>query len=318
LNTRGIGAEAETDWAEKQGLWAFRTGAKLQHEGVDHTLTGEHDRQKAGLHGQFDRNFDPFSISLGARGDWTSDFGLFPSANLLAAYEWTPKSIVKAGVGYTVNIPTFGQLYQPSHGSIDQVRGNPDLKEEKVVNASLGLTQKVGDVGELTVTLFRQDVTDLIAYEEGQDDIKRPENIPNAWRQGMEATFKWRITPQTDLDFSYIWQKSRNETNGRKLTYTPAHKLKTVLKQTFETTDTRLEVSLTADSEQYSDLVNSEEKKVDGYMSVDLKVVQPFKCRGLPLELFLQIHNLFDKDYDVHYGYPDDGFRAYAGLNIEF
>jgi len=54
-----------------------------------------------------------------------------------------------------------------------------------------------------------------------------------------------------------------------------------------------------------------------GYLSVDAKIAQPLKWGGHPFELFVQVRNLFDNDFEIHHGYPDDGLRAYAGFNVE-
>lgn len=36
------------------------------------------------------------------------------------------------------------------------------------------------------------------------------------------------------------------------------------------------------------------------------------------MELFLNIRNLFDKDFEIHHGYPGDGIRFVSGVNITF
>ncbi|MFP4533106.1 MAG: TonB-dependent receptor plug domain-containing protein [Desulfobacterales bacterium] len=317
LETLGVGAKGEADWCEDTGLLSVRTGASARHETVDHTLSGNHDRRQIGLHGQFDRRLGAFSVSAGARGDWTSDFDPAPGGNLGISFKSGADRIIKAGVGYTVNIPTFGQLYQPSHGSIDQVRGNPHLDEERVISSSLGFIQKMGKTGEISVTLFREDVEDLIAYQEFADTIKRPVNIADAWRCGVEINVKWQPFDQTELNLNYIRQESENEANGEELTYTPAQKFRATVKQSLKKTDTRLEIDMEAVSERFSDLENSREKRMAGYLSMDAKIAQPLKWGGHPFELFVQVRNLFDNNFEIHHGYPDDGLRAYAGFNVE-
>ena len=47
-------------------------------------------------------------------------------------------------------------------------------------------------------------------------------------------------------------------------------------------------------------------------------MVHPMGFNKFKTELFVHLMNLLDEDYESHYGYPDDGFRATAGLNIEF
>ncbi|MCI5211542.1 MAG: TonB-dependent receptor [Candidatus Electrothrix sp. ATG2] len=81
---------------------------------------------------QLDREFAHFSLTAGLRADYVSDFDLFPAGSLGGSWAIAPATLLKLNSGYSVKIPSFGQLYQPSHGSMDHVRGNPDLGEEGV------------------------------------------------------------------------------------------------------------------------------------------------------------------------------------------
>jgi iron complex outermembrane receptor protein len=65
-------------------------------------------------------------------------------------------------------------------------------------------------------------------------------------------------------------------------------------------------------------LENTSEKTIDGYTTVDLKIIHPLHFHKCKSELFVHFVNILDEDYESHYGYPDDGFRATAGVNIEF
>ena len=85
---------------------------------------------------QHDREIHDFTISLGIRGEHTNDFGYFPALRGGISYPLGWETLLKANGGYSVNVPAFNQLYQPSHGSIDQMRGNPDLDEEEVYGSS--------------------------------------------------------------------------------------------------------------------------------------------------------------------------------------
>jgi vitamin B12 transporter len=49
---------------------------------------------------------------------------------------------------------------------------------------------------------------------------------------------------------------------------------------------------------------------------VDLKLLQPFSIGRTSCEGFIDLYNLLDQDFENHYGYPDDGFRFVAGLNL--
>ncbi len=323
LEVYKTGVSGEHTWAEAVGLWAFRLGGKFEQDSVDHTGTGnivgtgKHRRDKSSLHAQYDRTLGQLAFSIGLRGDHTSDFGDSPAGNLGASYGITDALIIKANAGYAENIPSFGQLYQPSHGSIDQAQGNPDLTEEKVVSWDLGGEYKYTQDLVVQASLFQTETRDLIVYERGIDLINRPINISKGTKKGVEVSCKCNCSQQFSIDFNYIRQETENHANDRELSYCPPHKGKLSLKYNAPF-KTRVETIIRASSRYYSDIENNKDTEVAGYATVDLKVLQPVRVKSLEPELFVNFYNLLDKDYDIHYGYPDDGFRFLAGMNLNF
>jgi vitamin B12 transporter len=318
LETYKIGIKGDGNWSEETGKWALRLGGMFEEDIVDHSLTGDHHREKTSINTQFDRDLGDVTLSLGLRGDHTNDFGFFPAFSIGLGYAIGPDSILKTNAGYSVNVPTFGQLYQPSHGAIDQVRGNPDLSEEEVYSYDFGLEHKFSPDFIVETVLFRADTQDLISYRRDPEELfYQPVNISRAYKQGVEISFKYKWKKDASLDLSYIFQKSKDKETDGVLIYTPRHKAKITGKYVLAT-GTRLEVILRAVSDQYSDSENSDSKKLDDYMNVDLKMIQPLTLKSLPGEFFIHIQNLFDTDFEFHQGYPDDGIRFVSGLNLNF
>jgi vitamin B12 transporter len=312
------GLKADTDWSGLEETWALRVGAILECDEVVHTLSGEHDRVMAGAHAQYDRHFNALSATLGLRGDHTSDFDFNPGASAGLSLEVTKKLLLKGNAGYRVNVPNFGQLYQPSHGSIDQVRGNPDLNEEKVASYDLGLEYRSRKNRVFQATLFRADTRDLIVYRRGVDLVYQPFNIDKAWRHGVELTVKYAWDTGVSVELDYILQDSENQETRKELAYTPRNTFKATMKYTLPGWKTRLETKLQYCDQRYSETEARQSEKLDAYTTVDLKLLQPFSvgktktsCEG-----FIDLYNLFDRDFENHYGYPDDGFRVVAGLNL--
>lgn len=318
LDTWKMGMKTEQVLVAAEGGWALRLGGLAQHEDVDHTVSGNHDRQQLSVHSQLDKELDDFSLSAGLRGDYVSDFSLFPAGSAGISYRLSDDSLLKINSGYQVKIPTFGQLYQPSHGSMDHARGNPDLDEEHVWSYSLNFEQSLGDNRQLQASLFYSNHSDLIGYQRGIDNISRPLNVDDAYRQGLELTLKYELIERLVLDMSYIIQESEIGSTGRELSYAPRHKGKIIIKYTLAPWQTRLETTVKIVSDQYSDLENTESEKLDSYTTIDFKAGQPFSLAGFKAEAYTTINNLTDTDYAVHYGYPDDGLRALLGLTIKF
>jgi cobaltochelatase CobN len=313
-----FGMKGENNWSQEEGLWALRLGGILERDAVDHTLTGEHHRMSSGLSAQCDGHLDPFSSTLGIRMDHTNDFGFNPGFTSGLSYALWEKALAKAHAGYSVKVPTFGQLYQPTHGSIDQVRGNRDLEEERVWNYDIGLEHRFGKERVLQATLLRAETRDLIAFSRGSDLIYRPVNLDNAFRHGMEITLKYQMEMGLGADLSCIMQDSENRETGKELPYTPGRRLKATLKYTVPDPGTRLEATFRYEGKQFSEIENRESQRLDDYMTVDVKAIQPFSVKGIAAEWFIRVDNLFDTDFEVHYGYPDDGIRFVTGINLSF
>ena len=318
-----VGAIVEQTWSENFGIWAFRLGGKVEQDSVDHTSTGnivstgEHKRNKMSLHLQYDRLINGFTATIGMRGDKTSDFDLSPAGNFGISHEIGENILIKTNAGYAENIPSFGQLYQPSHGSIDQVRGNPNLLKEKVLSYDISFNYNNKKIFNFESSLFRTQTKDLIVYERGTDLINRPLNINKGIKQGIEISCKYSLTGQFFIDFNYIWQDTKNCNTDKKLRYSPEHKGKLSLKY-FLNMKTRIETIIRSYSSQYTDIENSQETKLSAYTCVDLKLIQPFQVKSLKPELYIHFYNLFDTDYESHYGYPNDGFRLMCGMNLNF
>ncbi len=313
-----IGIRGDTNWSDEDGKWAVRLGGLLEKDDVDHNISGDHHREKYALHTQIDRTFNNFTLSFGIRGDYTNDFYFSPACTTGVSYAFAKNIILKSNFGYSEKVPSFNQLYQPSHGSIDQVRGNRELDEEKIYSYDLILINKINKWINLETGLFRTDTHDLIIYERDEiDRIYKPVNINKAYREGMEVSLKINIKNLADLDLNYILQKSKNRTTGGKLTYVPENKLKATLKFSLKTA-TRIEMIFRTSSYQYSEPENKNSEKIDSYTCTDIKFIQPFKIKSINTDFFVYFQNIFDTDFEFHHGYPDDGFRFISGVNLNF
>lgn len=316
LDNRKWGLKGESNWMDEEDIRALRFSGILERDDVEHTLSGDHHRVTTGLGVQADRNWRAIAATVGLRGDHTSDFDFNPGFSSGLGVSLSKNWSLKANAGYTVSIPTFGQLYQPSHGSIDQVRGNPDLDEEKIWSYDVGVEYRLKKSRMFQASLFRSDTRDPIVYDRGADLIYRPVNADRSWRHGIEATLKSSLAMGLTVDANAIVQDSEIEETGNELPYTPRMKLKLALLYTVGRSGTRLETTLRYVGEQYSEAENRENQRIDDYVTVDVKAIQPFTIGAVAAEGFVSVKNLFDADYEIHYGYPDDGIRFAVGVDL--
>jgi iron complex outermembrane receptor protein len=313
-----VGVKSDTTWSEKGGLWSLRIGSILENDDLDHSIAGSHDRAMADLSAQYDRRFGPLTGTVGLRGNYTSDFDFNPGTTFGLGYALSKETLMRAKAGYAANVPTFGQLYQTSHGSIDQVRGNIDLREERVWSYDFGLEHTFGKERSFQATLFRADTQDLIIYRRGADKIYRPVNIPSAERQGMEMTLRYEWRTGLAAEWNAILQTSRNGDTGKDLPYTPRVKFKTTLQYTLARLKTRLEGTIRYEDTRFSEAEDLMTQRLDSYLVVDVKIIQPFSAKGYAGEWFLKVENACNTAFQTHYGYPDEGLRFVIGAQTRF
>jgi iron complex outermembrane receptor protein len=62
-----VGLKGEYNWNDEADHWAVRTSALLEHDDLDHTLSGSHQRTIAGLGLQADRKWQDWTLTERAR-----------------------------------------------------------------------------------------------------------------------------------------------------------------------------------------------------------------------------------------------------------
>jgi iron complex outermembrane receptor protein len=318
LDDHKLGLKLDTTWSEPEGGWDLRVGGMTEWDVIDHTLSGEHQRFRNGVSGQYDRRFGALTATVGLRGDVANGFGFNPGFSSGVGWGVSEKTLLKARAGYTVNVPSFEQLYQTSHGSIDQTRGNPDLKEEQVWSYDLGIEHTFGKDRLVQLMLFRADTFDLITSRRGADKIYRPVNISAVERQGIELTGKYGWETGLTVEASCTFQSSKDKETGNDLPYTPAIKLKSTVRYTLPSLKTRLEGTIRYEGARYGQLENLPSQRLSDYAVVDIKATHPFSIARVASDLYVRMDNLFNTPYETHLGYPNDGIRFTAGIQMRF
>lgn len=318
LDDDKAGFKINASWSPDNNLWDFRLDGLSEWNGFDHTLTGMHSRVRNSLSAQYDRRLGNITATAGLRGDITDDFGFQPGFSTGVGWTIVPKWVLKGRAGYTVNIPTFEQLYQTTHGSIDQSRGNPNLQEERIWSYDLSLEYTFSENKIFQVNLFRADTRDLISAIRGTDLIYQPYNISSAERQGIELTGKYGWTKNLNTELSVILQDSYNSDTGKELPYTPPLKMKGKVLYTVPATKTLLEGGIRYEGKRYSQTQNLPSEQLDAYTTVDVKITQPLKFKSFAADVYAKVDNLFNVAYENHLGYPNEGIFISAGLQVKF
>jgi outer membrane cobalamin receptor len=101
------------------------------------------------------------------------------------------------------------------------------------------------------------------------------------------------------------------------LQYRPKHKLTFETRYVFDI-GFSIYVSVTHVADQYFYSRNTPliKRKLNDYTLVDLKLEQSFLNRRV--NVYLGVDNLFDRDYEEAYGFPQAGRTVYVGTKFHF
>jgi outer membrane receptor for ferrienterochelin and colicins len=156
-----------------------------------------------------------------------------PSMNL----KWAPNDRLafRAGAGEGFRAPSIKELYfifDHSAAGYIVYGGGDQLDPEKSRNYSLSAELNYGRRGLHRLTLFRNDLSNLIEFDLIEftptywRGVYRYQNIVKARTQGIEWESKVKILSDWDLSFSYTYLQARNLTEDTDLINRPQHTAK--------------------------------------------------------------------------------------------
>jgi outer membrane receptor for ferrienterochelin and colicins len=251
---------------------------------------GEGDRQRGALYVQDEWSVleQPLFVLLpGARVDLDSDFGVYPTPRIATRFDPSSALTLRASFGLGFRAPDFREqlLFFENPGAGYLVEGNPELKPEHSRNVTLGIELHPSSVVWASLSLFRNDLQDMIATElvsaGGAAGVMRFEyaNVSSAYTQGVEASVRLNPLQGIRLDLSYAFVDSKDEELDRPLPGRPKHRATLAMRYRepgigFETV---WRAALVGERTFYEDNDgDGAEERVQGpaYANVDLRVQQ--------------------------------------------
>jgi vitamin B12 transporter len=246
-----------------------------------------------------------FIVTAGLRYDHNSAFG----------EAWSPRGTISwlsedrlwkirfsGGTGFRA--PTVGELFYP-------FSGNPDLQPETSVSWELGAEYYVCNEGRAEISLFWNDLTNLIVYDFAtQTNL----NVGKARTRGVEVGWRQTILPNLAADANYTYLDADNEVTGDPLARRPRN-----------TASLGVDWRPLPGWDVYPRLIyvgsRPDVSEVSGpvidpaYLRVD------FTGRWQATEIlapYLRLTNLFNHQYDEAAGYPAPGRLVAGGLDVRF
>jgi outer membrane receptor protein involved in Fe transport len=224
-----------------------------------------------------------------------------------------------------VRYPTLNELYT-SKG------GNPDLKPEKTVNYTLGISQSLSKYVKVELAGFYHDISGFISNSANpiQNPFAQYQNYARIQLLGFEVNAE--ISPMKDLILKagYMFNDARDRSIGAvtsDVINIPEHKIDLGVRYTIPyVTIPYIKSAVHLDLEGlymariFSQLPTPSfptqpTEFVPGYFTANARLSTTFLKH---FEAYIAVNNLFDKNYQSDYGFPGPGRFVYAGISAKY
>lgn len=242
-----------------------------------------------------------------ARHDKHSEFGGHTTGQIAWGRDVSDEVRVFASYGTAFLAPSLNQLFHPGYfGGF--YAGNPNLDPERSRTAELGLRYRVSASTHYRVNAFDTRVKNLIDYA---GPNFQQINIGEATMRGLEFEYSTVRGPWLGT-LNVTFQQARDEDTGNELVRRPDRKLALNVSRKIGIGRIGSELFLSSKRTDRA-YVDGESATVTqpGYGLVNLYAAYPV-AKDLSVEA--RIENLFDKEYELAYGYNTPDRAAYIAL----
>jgi outer membrane receptor protein involved in Fe transport len=235
-----------------------------------------------------------------------------------ATYSFADTTKLFGSVARKVRFPTLDQLYS-SKG------GNLDLKAEKAINYTLGVSRLFSKFAKAELAGFYHDISDFISRDADPhiNPLAQYQNYAKTSMLGFELNGE--LYPMKDLVLraGYTFNYARNKSEGRvsdDLVNVPEHKIDMGVSYTIPCINTRLDLVGIYMGKIFSQLPTPTNPtqattKVDNYYIANVRISKSFLKY---FEAYLALNNIFDKNYESEYGFPGPGRNFYLGVSAKY
>ena len=318
-------SDAETDTYEAEINYSrlimqrhtITAGYQYRNDGIDDKKKNlDLDRTTHGYFLQDEIDLDPFIFVPAVRIDDHDEWGteVNPKASML--YRVTEDFKLRGSVGRAFKEPSFTALYAEGWKmGRSLMHANPDLNPEKSIAYQLGAEWRVHKNLMGKISLFRNDVEDLIQgfrWNVGRQSHMKWINIAKARTQGIEFSLLSQLMDNLTSKLGYTFLDTEDEETGKELTNRPKHKLDVEFNWRIPEFGLNLNLSGGYIGKRYDDKENT--IKLGGYTVFDFALTKDITKYG---ELFFRMNNMFGKK-NIEDEYDIDGAEFLCGVKMTF
>ncbi|RBQ28623.1 TonB-dependent receptor plug domain-containing protein [Aliarcobacter vitoriensis] len=194
---------------------------------------------------------------------------------------------------------------------------NPDLKPEKAINYEIG-ANKIFDNQGIKSAFFYSDVKDYIQTDRvtnpfGGGMTNQNKNIGKVKHMGYELEYFYSFDETLDFDASYTRLLAEDKDKKVDITDAPKHKIALgVTYRPIKALTTNVNMQYSSNRHTTS---NDRSKDTSGAAIWNAKIAYEL-VKGLTIDVGAS--NIFDKNYEYNYGYPEAGRVIYSNLTYKF
>ncbi len=223
-------------------------------------------------------------------------------------------------VAKKTRFPTLSQLYS-SKG------GNSDLNSEESINYTLGVKRNVSQWCTVEISGFYHDISDWISrdyYEDDYTGIELYENMEKISMKGFEAGLYLTPHDYCQLNLNYTYNDAENESRKRvtdRVIGVPENKVDWGCTVTIPKILAKITLSGYYMDNMYEQLPTTANPDDDTIKTHAYWIVNGRITTKKYLDLFkayVEVNNIFDKDYEQGEGFPGPGRNFCVGLNADF
>ena len=297
---------------------------------VNSSLFGNPDAFGTGVYAVTDFKFDfPLIASIGVRYDYSKLDSLKGSdaisPKLGLNYKLFDNLILRSSLGTGFRAPTLSEAFTSTSTGGITVKPNPNIKSEHNLTFEFGVNYTPVNQLIIDLAVFNNEYYDMI--EPGIDPVDGKvvfSNLVRARIQGFEASTVISILPnQLSLSFNYTYLWARDLETGLALRYRPRH----IFYSSFDfrkwNFDLGINFRYTSRVEEIDEELIDLGIVLDGELRVpvyttDVNLKYSFASLKLPLNLYLNVKNVFNYNYVELIGNLRQ-IRNYSfGFNVTF
>lgn len=238
-------------------------------------------------------------MTFGLRRDGNSLYGTHWLPQVAYLYQFNDKTSYFANWSKVFKSPNFDDLYADDGWGNT---GNPNLKPESGWTAEIGVKSKLNAMSEMSLSIFKRDISDAIRWLMDSDYTFHPQNIDRLKTTGLNASLATKLSSVTTADFGYTYLDSRDQNDNR--IGDPRNSFHIGLQITDRKLSQKIYGVYTGQTGTVTSTVPSR-FVVNTHTTYDLTKDS---------SLFLTINNLFDRQYQDIRDYPANGRTIMLGI----